>query len=125
MVATIAATYVTQLERCVLMQSSQRNISHMKKVITASDVVALVLDRKTKDFSLKFYETIFQKVSLFVSIGSLVLALFAGAFFYFSHINWLGWATLICTSVASIGAVTYQVAQIIPEILKFKNPERD
>lgn len=98
---------------------------NMNKIITPSDAIAIVLERKTKDFRLKFYETTFQKVSFIGSIASLALGLITGIAFHYLHFEWLGWMALICISIASISAIAYQVAQLIPEVVKLKNPERE
>jgi hypothetical protein len=97
----------------------------MRKIITPSDAVEIVLDRKTADFRLKLYETRFQRISFVGSALSLALSLLAGMCFHFFQIEWLGWTALICVSLASVAAMGYQVAQIIPDMTKMKNPERE
>jgi len=97
----------------------------MNKVLTPKDAVRLVLERKTKDFRLQFYETTFQELSFKGSIFSLGLGIITGISFRYSHIVWIGWLALICISIASIGAIAYQIAQIIPEATKLRNPERE
>jgi len=98
----------------------------MNKIITPSDAITLVLERKTKDFRLQFYETTFQKVSFFGSIGSLGLGVLAGCYFrYFQKIEQVGWIALFGISIASIGAIAYQIALAVPEVSKLKNPERE
>lgn len=97
----------------------------MRKIITPSDAVEIVLEQKTADFRLKLYETSFQKISFIVSVSSLVLGFLSGVCFRFWRIEWFGWSALVFISIASIGAMAYQVAQIIPEMIKLKNPERE
>lgn len=97
----------------------------MNKIITPSDAVTLVLERKTKDFRLKLYETSLQKISFIGAIASLIFGLITGVSFRYFRFEWLGWAALICISIASVGAMAYQVAQLIPEVIKLKNPERE
>ncbi|WP_194724282.1 hypothetical protein [Noviherbaspirillum malthae] len=95
------------------------------KIITPSDVVAIVLERKTRDFRLRLYENTCQKVFFIGSIASLISGVIAGILFRYYQLEWLGWLSLISISGASISALAYQVAQLVPEVIKLKNPERE
>ena len=97
----------------------------MANIITPRDAITLVLECKTKDFRLQFYETVFQKISFIGSIGALALGMLTGIFFRYLHTEWLGWTALVSVSAAAVGAMTYQIAQLIPELMKLRNPERE
>jgi len=97
----------------------------MTQIITPKDAIAVVLATKTKDFRLQLYETSTQKLSFLGSIASIVLGTIAGLCFRFTRIEWLGWVALVSIASSSFLALIYQIAQLIPEVRKLKNPERE
>jgi hypothetical protein len=95
------------------------------EIFTPSNSIKIVLDRKTTDFRLTLYETRVQKICFIGSASSLTLGFVGGIVFRIWNIDWLGWISLLAISAASVLAMAYQAAQIIPEVRKLKNPERD
>jgi hypothetical protein len=95
------------------------------EIITPNNVIKIVLDRKTTDFRLKFYKTSFQKFCFIGSVVSLIFWFVAGICFRITGVGWLGIVSLIAYFATTILVVIYQMAQIIPEARRLKNPERD
>lgn len=97
----------------------------MNAIITPSAVVEIVLQRKTNDFRLRFYETFTQKLTFLGTVALMTAAVCAGIVFMLSRIEWIGRMMLICSAASSLGAMLYQIAQLIPEFRKMRNPERE
>lgn len=97
----------------------------MTQIITPKDAIAVVLTSKTKDFRLQLYETPLQRVTFIGSIVFIATGIVGGLCFRYTRIEWLGWLALISIVSSSVLAVAYHVAQLIPEIGKLKNPERE
>jgi hypothetical protein len=96
----------------------------MSKLITPQDAVTIVLEQKTTDFSVKFFDTRLQKVSFLGSIASTALGIVLGAIFRATRLEWIGWGALGCITASSLLALLYQAAQITPDLRKLRNPER-
>jgi hypothetical protein len=97
----------------------------MIQIITPKDAITVVLACKTKNFRFKFYETPIQRITFFGSIVFIVIGIITGLCFRYMRLEWLGWLALVCVASSSVLAVAYQVAQMVPEIVKLKNPERE
>lgn len=97
----------------------------MAQIITPKDAITIVLASKTKDFRLRLYETPTQKFTFVGSLASIVVGIVTGLSFRYTRQEWLGWIALISIAFSSFLALAYQVAQLIPELTKLKNPERE
>ncbi|MBU3624752.1 hypothetical protein ICN48_00665 [Polynucleobacter sp. JS-Safj-400b-B2] len=98
----------------------------MQQIITPRNAITLVLTAKSKDFRLKLYETTFQMVCFIGAIGLLSLGSIVGVIFRnIPSCKPLGWVALILISLSSIAAMAYNISQLIPDVAKLKNPEKE
>ena len=94
-------------------------------IVTPKNAVEVVLDRKTKSFRFRFYETTVQKWVFWSAVGSLVLAGALGAAWYVWRSPAIALAALALLFLASLLAAAYQISQTVPALMKLKNIERE
>jgi hypothetical protein len=94
-------------------------------LITPKNAIEIVLETKTKNATFRLYETLTQKRLFWLSVGCLC----AGAFFALVTYAWknqyvAATAFIFCGSSALL-AMAYQIASLVPELLKLRNVERE
>ena len=94
-------------------------------IVTPKNAVEVALDRKTKPFRFRFYETTVQKVLFWSAGGSLALGGALGAVVYVWRSPLVALAALMLLLLASLLAAAYQISMTLPEFIKLKNLERE
>jgi len=79
----------------------------------------------TEQKKFAFYETKLQQILFYLSLGFLVIGVFCGAIAYFTQGGYLALAGLTLILLAEIIFLLYSIAQLVPELRKMRDPERD
>ena len=94
-------------------------------IITPEQTITLVLQRKTKDASLRLYQTGAQKWSFWIATGAFLAGLASGLAFRMWKVDLLAWSALLLLLLSIAACAVYQAAHILPEAAKLKNIERE
>jgi hypothetical protein len=89
------------------------------------NAVEMVLRKKTKDAKFQPYETTAQKWFLVISIGSLGFGFLLALSTRLWKVEGLVFTALFFVLASSLFAMGYQIASIIPELMKFRNIEKE
>lgn len=94
-------------------------------IITPKNAIDLVLAHKARSEKLKLYETPVQKALLLVATVSLIAGAVLGIASYGSHNSPVALLALILLFVSMVVATGYQLAIVVPELLKLRSAEKD
>lgn len=94
-------------------------------LITPQNAIHIVLARKTKDASFKPYETRFQKWTFLMAAWLLGMGALAAAINYCLKNPFVALAGLFALLLSTIVAAVYQIASVVPDLLKLRNVERE
>jgi len=97
----------------------------MANIITPRHAIESVLQNATEQKKFAFYETRLQQILFYVSLGFLVSGVICGGIAYFAQGGYLALAGLIMIMLAEFIFLAYSIAQLIPELRKMRDPERD
>lgn len=94
-------------------------------IITPKNAIEFVLEKKAKNKPFKFYKTNFEKVLFWLCIGTFSIGIFVGASTYFYKNRILFIIGMLSLFLSIFFMLLFEVAIIVPELLKLKNPEKD
>ena len=94
-------------------------------LITPKNAIEIVLERKAKNSDFRFYETPTQKWLFLLSVWFLAACSAIALLAYLWKNQYVVLAALIALLVSMLLATAYQVATILPDLIKLRNVERD
>jgi hypothetical protein len=89
------------------------------------NAIELAMEMKTASSTFRAYSNKYQKYSLYLALGFLILGMLLGGLTYFFKSNNLYLFAAICLLITAIATLVYQLTIIAPEVMKLKNFERE
>ena len=93
-------------------------------IISPKNAIELVLDKKAKDKSFRFYETKVQKWLLWLTTASFTVCVVLGLCTYIFKNQYLMMVSLVILLLSAIFLLAFQIASTGSEFIKMRNPEK-
>ena len=94
-------------------------------IITPQNAIEFVLEKKAKDKPFKIYKTELEKILFWCCILTFLAGVVFGGSTYFFKNKYFFIIGILSLFASIILMLLFQVVSAIPELLKFKNPEKD
>lgn len=95
------------------------------QLITPKNAIEVVLATKTKNATLRLYETPTQKLLFWLAVSTLGAGAFLALITYVWKNQYVIGAALVLIIFSSLSTTAYQIASLVPDFLRLRNIERD